>query len=358
MVNHKEISAKLTELGEVFNNITTARRMLYSKPLDRQLFDELNGEDCGLESLLGHDVFVDFDNAAEVAKLKTEIHAALETTEISLGEEYRAALECFCEDLTTIMTQYDAYSTQNADVREKLIEKLKTFTTKDSQKSLADLKIDAQCFGYTHAHEIIVLMAEITKFFVDNGAFNIRRLEDISRKNGIDMLEEDKEFLDTLTKVFKSDYRDPGWKKMDVVWGDRLTNATLGALGYDSKKIREMCKLLTKTENEFYKTVRDIRETLCQETDTTDACCTKNTEFYSAVDSVIWYAHECANLGRALSEQLAIFKTNIDTISTTPSPEETANKNPEDENNEPPDEHTDDDDHSEDNNQPDNTEEV
>ena len=311
------MAEKLANIGEVFANITTARRALMSKPFDEALFNELNGDDRGLETLLGRDVMVDFDNAGEVAQLKADIFASLETAEINLGQEAKAALECFCEDLVNIMSKYDAYSTQNADIRTKLVDKLKQFTTKDAKQSLAELKIDAPCFGYTHAIGILEMMTQLVDFFASD-TFNLRRMDEISRKQGLDMLQEDKEFLDTLTKVFKSDIRDPGWKKMDVLWGDRLTNASIETLGYDAKKIGEVCKELTRVENSFYKTVRNVRETLCHETETTDEVTVKNTEFYNAVSCVIWFAREVASLGTALAEQIAVMLTHIDTLSTTP----------------------------------------
>lgn len=318
-MDSKKATSLLEAAVETFNCLGEARRKLTGVELTSELFDEINGAERGLENLLGKPITIDFSSASEIAQLKQEIFAAIESEEVECGKQIHAALEYFCEDLTRIMQDYNAYSEENVELRNKLEQKLKALT-KDGVDHLNKMRLDFECFAYAHALEIPELMNDLTKFF-GSETCNLHKLAAISIKNGPDMTEEESEFLDLLKKVFSDDVRNKGWDKLDVLWGDRLTNAKFETLGYTTKNLVEVAKALTKAENTFYKTTRKIRETLCHETSTTEELATKNTKYWKTMNCLIWYARDVSAVAKALAEQLALMSKIIDVAANPPEPE-------------------------------------
>lgn len=327
-----KVSQQLEEATQTFAELGEARRKLVGQELTHDLFEEINGSERGLEVLLGREISVlDFGDVGKTAKLKQDIFDAIMNEEIEAGKAIHAALECYCEDLVRICSEYDAYSEENLALRTKLIEKMKSLP-KESKESLADLKLDFECFSYTNGLEICKLTQELIEFF-ETDTCNLAKLEELQGKQGIDMTDEDKEFLKTLQTVIKQNLSEPGWKKFDVLWGDRLTGAKFGDLGFDAKNIVELCKTLNKTQEKFMKMIRKIRESLVKETATTDAVAIKNTEFYGTINRLIWYTQDIARFNKELDQQLALTSKACDVIQVEKKKDDLGNPNPDDKNN-------------------------
>ena len=328
----KQLEAAMT----TFEDLGNARKKLVGQELTYELFDQINGADHGLEALLNREItFLDFENPGQVAKLKQDIFAAIEAEEITVGKAAHAALECYCEDLVRVCSDYDAYSNENIALRAKLVEKIKAIG-KNGVEAFKTLKLDFECFSYTNCLEIINLTKELTEFF-ETDTFNLPRLEELQSKQGIDMTDEDKEFLQTLQKVCHDQLSEPGWKKFDVLWGDRLTGATIEALGFDPKNTTELCKLVNKTQEKLMKTIRKIREALCKETSTTDDVTVKNTTFWNAISRLMWYIQDIAHLNKDLDKQLALTSKACETLEDAPAKTDDNIGNPPDDTDNPDD---------------------
>ena len=115
----------ILECAEVYGNCGLVRKKLLGNELTAELFDFLNSKDegetqGGLDCMLGR-VVIPSQDPSENRELKAEILGLIEKSFDASVTEMTSALECYCEDLVRVVTDYDAYVEENSSLREKII---------------------------------------------------------------------------------------------------------------------------------------------------------------------------------------------------------------------------------------------
>lgn len=306
-MTREEALAKIDEIADAFANCKTARVMMAGKPLTHDIFSKLNGVDRGLESLLGREINSFGMSDEELRSLKCEISEALISTEISLRGEMQAAVECFCELLTKACQVHNTSYENNIQLKTRILDKLKAMDD-TSVTNLLQVKLECLIYQYTQAVEFCNIMNSFTEF-LDSDNCNLGKIAVLSKTQGGDMTEEDKTFLKELKETFsKSVDRSSIWTIAD----DRLSNAKLADAGYDKDKLIDLIKLLCKSEDKFFKVVRKFKDALCDDTETTDTMCVKNSEFWYTVDYVLGFIDQMLINRNDLWEQIATIDKAID----------------------------------------------
>lgn len=323
MVNQDALK-RIDAAVEAFDNCKVARAKLAGKELTLELFDEINGADRGLENLLGRSISLIGAPVESVRALKNEIFDALINAETAAGKEVVAAIECLCADVVEAMQAYDTSSENNAALKAKLLEKLKSLDDV-ATTTLLGAKIEGVIYQKSQAFQFIELMEKATEFW-DSDTCNLGRLTEISKLNAGEMTDDDKEFLKNLSDACDEN-RDTIFRHIWHIPDDALTDAKLSAAGYtDKESISDLITKLFKAEQKFFKVLRKIRESFAKDTDTADSQCVKNSEFWCTVSRMFNYLYTMISIRRGLWEMFAL----IDKAVVTPLPNtDDNNANPE-----------------------------
>lgn len=288
---------------EVFDNIAACRAAMAKGNLTAEVIDQLNGEDHGLENLLGHPIMVDFDDAEATSALRIEINKALEAVEETLPEQLHAALECYIHDLVSACSEFDAMMEENLNIRHKLIEKINSMTDEEKEQYL-EKKCEFECFSFQACKDVCDTLANIGHF-LETKDCDFERLKELSTTQGNDMSKEDRDFLLKLMDLLKNDDK-ICCEFMKGIRHDRQIGASLKSLGFDCDKIAVLAKNLIKAEEMFFATVRPLREIMVHDTDTVAQIAVKNSLFWDVMDHVGCKVKNGEKLRRCLSEQLAL----------------------------------------------------
>lgn len=325
----KEACEKRQAAVEVLGNISLVRSKLIGKPLTSELFTELNGDNSALETLLKRDVFADFSNAAEVAELRREILSAMESEEIECQNIIQAALESFRTNLIETCDKYDALADKVLAERLSIKDKASELS-EDVQNKFALAKADFLCFTYTNAVALIEYIAEFGRF-LDSDDCKLKLLVDLSTRQGGDMTDTDKAFLDKLNNVLYS----LSDKQRSFIWhaiDDRISGAAIQRLGFDVKKLIEISTKLTKAEAIFYKTVRAFREALGHETTPVDDVAIVNSKFDDTMWNIVGFIRTMTEARAYLSDQISLMIKLLISVSVaepTPPAKKEEDENPE-----------------------------
>ena len=317
-----------TAATECFACLEEARRKLTGVPLTAELFNEINGADRGLEHLLGRDVILPTDTEGIIA-LRNEIFASIESEQIRCGEVARAALECLGEDLVETVSKYDAYATQNTEVRAK-IKTVASGLSKDAAAAFCSSKCDFSCFSNADILEIAESFKDMTKF-LKSDVVNTSKIQDLMSKQGQEMTDEDKDFLKDLKKIFGATVRSED--KTDKLWqmeGNKLTGATVEALGFDKKSIVSTSEAFGKAEEGFIAAVRVLREVLEDRPIATDSVVIKNQEFDDALWGMCYWCRRLGDVRIAVNEQFSLMLKILETTSAPSAPAEPEKKDDDD----------------------------
>lgn len=303
MLTKKTARERIEASADVLQNISLCRAQLSKHDLTRELFDELNGEDRGLETMLGHVIVCDFEDLNARYALRKEIIDGLQKVEDKISVDVRAALECYVHDLVSTVQEFDASHEEMSNIRTKLIGKINMMSD-DEKKANLTKKCDFECFTFQAAKDVCDAMAAIGHY-LETKEVDVEKLKELACKQGGDMTDADNEFLNKLEKTLKAESLPRTF--LCHAPEDRVTGATLEALGFDCDKIAVLAKNLSKAEEMFFTTVRAMREALCHPCDTTSEVAVRNTRFWDVMDdlgSMIAKAEVCRRL---LAEQLSLF---------------------------------------------------
>ena len=299
----KEACEKRQQAVEVLGNIALVRSKLIGKPLTAELFAELNGDNYALETLLKRDVFADFSDANQMATLRRDILAAMESEEIECNKLISAALECFRTDLIEACNKYDAHADKVLAERATIKDKVKELS-EDALNKFLLAKTDFLCFTFSNAEAICEYIAEFGRF-LDSEDCKLKLLVDISTRQGGDMTETDNQFLDKLNSVL----RELSNKQRSFIWhaiDDRIEGAQVQRLGFDAKKLATIADKLTKAENVFYKTVRAFREALGHEATPVDDVAIVNSKFDETMWNITGFIDTMGRARSYLSDQISL----------------------------------------------------
>jgi hypothetical protein len=323
----KADSAHILECAEVYENIQVARKKLLGKELTSELFDELNGEDRGLDTILGRTVIPNQD-PAQNRQLKSDILAALENNLTSTVTEMTAALECYCQDLVETVSNYDAYAEEQDAARTKIVDILKELSDDDKTKFF-ETRLEfnlMQCNNIKACFEVIGKYIE----FLSSDQVNLGILKDIAKKNSGDMTDEDKQFLKELREAYESGQNAgtfssrPFWTAQD----DSFMNSTLTACGYEPKTLSEVVKDTGKVQKKFVSTVRKFKEALCRDCDTEQEVMSKNSDFWDAVGCVIGFTWSVNRFFTRLNQMIQLISKEIESVKASATPPENTDDNP------------------------------
>lgn len=307
-----------TEAVEVFASLADARRKLIGSPLTNELFNELNGEDGGLEALVGHSILIN-DDVAEMTALRNEIFDAIESEEINCGNSIRAALECLSEDLVQAVQTYDARFSNDAETRLKLKDALAALS-KDAANTFLTSKCDFTCYAHTDILEFVELFKDTAKF-LNSDVVNKNRIQDLMSKQGVDMTDDDREFLHQIREIFNTTLStEDNESKLFRMRTDRLTGATVQALGFDIKTLVDTVDTFAKSEEKLIASVRVLREILAERPLTTDGVAIKNRDFDEAFWGMCWWIHTLCRVRADINDQFSLMLGMVETASASSTP--------------------------------------
>lgn len=91
----------------VIKNVRYTRRMITTHEFTAELFDKINGEDRGIENLVGHPVLFSALTESEKMQTRREINAALDKSESNAFVDLRDATIAYFADLQKVIDRLD-----------------------------------------------------------------------------------------------------------------------------------------------------------------------------------------------------------------------------------------------------------
>ena len=290
-----------------YSCIREAQRLMQKHILNADLFNVLN-KDSAMESLLGHAVASsDFDDATECAKLRAEMTTKLEESMFNACGNIRESLECYVTDLTGTIQAYDARHEADSRLRKSFYQIAATLSDEDKKK-FGELVVDALCFTYTNAEEVLNELENVSSFI--STECDCENLKTIASTNGAQMSDDQKDYLKDLedkicdTPFVKNDL-------FDVLMDDRLVGMSAEALGFTIDNLVKLLKRADKVEAKFIKTVRLLKEAIVRPDATTEALAVVNCKFFDLMDKFahfVWDGSKCLHY---LTEQTTLMTNQL-----------------------------------------------